>query len=287
MAFFCSGGGKKPIICLGSKSMSKSQANRLRMQHIKSGGGGGTFGKAAKKHDSAVGRATKIVFEHLKTVFPEFKFRHRSEIEKKEINKALKTVDKRLGKTLFVAEARIKPDGGVIEVQDTAKKWRIVLVAEAKHQGKDVDNLRAGLKVGKNEDQDLMVAGNAIERVHKNIQEIRNMMLHEKHFPYMVFLQGSNFATERLVVRTPDGRKVEILPNAGAMNRIDRVTAASYSMPINTNCCKNIEVALGQSRVLLQAVSIYARCAPWKQDEMVKEMLSVTETALDVLWDQL
>ena len=40
-----------------------------------------------------------------------------------------------------------------------------------------------------------MVAGNAIERVYKNINEIRNFMLDEYHFPYVVFLQGSNFAT--------------------------------------------------------------------------------------------
>ena len=37
--------------------------------------------------------------------------------------------------------------------------------------------IRAGIKQGKNKDADLMVAGNAIERVHKNIQENRNFML--------------------------------------------------------------------------------------------------------------
>ena len=60
----------------------------------------------------------------------------------------------------------------------------MVLVGEAKFQGKDVENVKAGVLVGTNKDQDLMVAGNAIERVYKNINEIRNFMLDEFHFPY-------------------------------------------------------------------------------------------------------
>jgi type II restriction enzyme len=80
-----------------------------------------------------------------------------------------------------------------------------------------------------------MVAGNAIERVFKNISELRNLMLGESHFPYVVFLQGSNFATETFQVFRPDGTFVEIRHDSGAMNRIDRVTAANYSMKINEN----------------------------------------------------
>lgn len=48
----------------------------------------------------------------------------------------------------------------------------------------------------KNNDQDLMAAGNAIERSHKNISEIANLMLAESHFPYVLFLEGSNFLTK-------------------------------------------------------------------------------------------
>jgi type II restriction enzyme len=41
-----------------------------------------------------------------------------------------------------------------------------------------------------------MAAGNAIERSHKNISEIANYMLSESHFPYVLFLEGSNFLKE-------------------------------------------------------------------------------------------
>ncbi|MCI4495152.1 EcoRI family type II restriction endonuclease, partial [Escherichia coli] len=41
-----------------------------------------------------------------------------------------------LGGTLFVSNSSIKPDGGIVEVKDDYGEWRVVLVAEAKHQGK-------------------------------------------------------------------------------------------------------------------------------------------------------
>ena len=203
------------------------------------------------------------------------------------LNDELNKIDSRLGKTLYVKNAKIKPDGGIIEVEDDKGKWRIILVVEAKHQGKDVENIQAGKKVGKNNDQDLMVAGNAIERVHKNINEMRNIMIKENHFPYVVFLQGSNFSTKTLDVLAPDGRCVKIKPDSGEMNRIDRVTAANYSMSINQNHCENIFIKKNGSYMMLQATSIYARCEPWEEEEMIEIMMQVAETSLSILSKQL
>ena len=45
--------------------------------------------------------------------------------------------------------ASIKPDGGIIEVQDDDGNWRVVVVSEAKHQGKDIENIKAGKLVRK------------------------------------------------------------------------------------------------------------------------------------------
>lgn len=61
-------------------------------------------------------------------------------------------------------------------MKDDAGKWRVIMVSEAKHQGKDIENICNGILVGKTKTQDLMVAGNAIERAHKNISEIANYM---------------------------------------------------------------------------------------------------------------
>ena len=215
--------------------------------------------------------------------YQKYQFRFRKVISKHEINEKLNSIDRRLGKTLFVKDSKIKPDGGIIEVQDREQRWRIVLVSEAKYQGKDVENIKAGVLVGKNKNQDLMVAGNAIERMYKNISEIRNFMLDEHHFPYAVFLQGSNFSTETVQVFKPDGTFVKIRCDSGAMNRIDRVTAANYCMPINQNYCKNIFIAHKNSSIMLQAASIYARCKPWEGKEMTQIMMDIAKTSIGIL----
>jgi type II restriction enzyme len=263
--------------------MSKRQTSRLTSQHISLGGAVGIFGEDAQVHDKVVGRASLNVFNRLQQAHTNYQFRFRTAIKKQEINDKLRAIDARLGETLYVKDSKIKPDGGIIEVLDKDKKWRVILVSEAKFQGKDVENIRDGMLVGKNNNQVLMVAGNAIERVYKNINEVRNFMLDEYHFPYVVFLQGSNFATETVQVFRPDGTFVEIRHDAGAMNRIDRVTAANYCMKINKNHCQNIFIAHSKSSIMLQAASIYARCDPWRENEMQEVMWDIAVTSIGTL----
>src|SRR4030042_5175368 len=267
--------------------MSKRQANRLTEQQIRGGGPKEIFGEVARLHDDAVADASATTFSLLVKTYTELKFQMRDSIAKSEINSRLKSIDARLGEILFVKEASIKPDGGLIEVLDKSGNWRIILVSEAKHQGKDVENVKAGILVGKDKDQDLMVAGNAIERVHKNINKKRNSMIGEFHFPYVVFLQGSNFATSTFEVLRPEGRAGTIGPDKGNMNRIDRVTAANYCMKINENHCKNIIVEVDDKEIMLQAASIYTRSEEWTREEMVGIMVAIAETSLSVLSEEL
>lgn len=165
--------------------------NRLTTQQKENLGAIGIFGDEAKSHDVLVGKISEKVLTKLEKKYPTLEFRYRTSINKEEINKALQGVDKELGQTLFVQDSNIKPDGGLIEVKDDTGDWRVVLVSEAKHQGKDIENIQKGIKVGVNNDQDFIVAGNAIERSHKNTSEIANLMLKEAYFPYVLFLEGS------------------------------------------------------------------------------------------------
>ncbi len=263
----------------------KNQSNRLTEQQKDSHGAIGIFGEEAKKHDDLVGAISKKAKNVLEKEYPQLTFRYRTNIEKKEINKALQQVDKELGQTLFVEEANIKPDGGLIEVKDDNGIWRVVLVSEAKHQGKDIENIKKGIMVGKNNDQDLMVAGNAIERSHKNISEIANLMLKESYFPYVLFLEGTNFLTSNISVKRPDGRIVTINYNTGSLNRLDRLTSANYGMPINKNLCKNKFVKSNNKMIMLQAASIYTQGngEPWNNNDMLKIMLEVARTSIQVL----
>jgi type II restriction enzyme len=265
----------------------KGQAGRLGKQHELAGGPLGIFGEEAQKHDASIREVVELIEEHLKKTYTNFTFRHRKTLSKKEINEKLSALNSDFGQVLFVRKSSIKPDGGIIEVKDTFGKWRIVLVGESKHQGNDVEKIEAGIKQGKNKDKDLMVAGNAIERVHKNILEFRNVMLDELHFPYVVFFQGSNFATKTFSVESPDGRKVKISHDAGAMNRIDRITASSFGMQINKNYCKNIFVKCGNNLQMLQVASLYFQCPSWTLGDMSAIMYEIAQTSLDVLSDSL
>ena len=267
----------------------KNQSIRLTEQHKDSHGVIGIFGDNAKKHDDLVSDISKRAKIELEKIYPQLTFRYRTGIEKKEINRALQQVDTDLGQTLFVADANIKPDGGLIEVKDDDGAWRIVLVSEAKHQGKDIENIKSGIMVGKNNDQDLMVAGKAIERSHKNISEIANFMLKEAYFPYVLFLEGTNFLTSDISVKRPDGRIVTINYNTGSLNRLDRLTSANYGMPINTNLCKNKFVKSNNKMIMLQAVSIYTQGngEPWDNDDMLKIMLDIAKTSIQVLASEL
>ncbi|KAF3978384.1 MAG: restriction endonuclease [Methylococcales symbiont of Iophon sp. n. MRB-2018] len=267
----------------------KNQSKRLTSQHKKSQGVVGIFGGEAKLHDITVGEIAHLVIEQLEKDFPQLSFQHKTSIRKEEINEALQKINKELGQTLFVSNSSIKPDGGIIEVKDDNGNWRIVLVSEAKHQGKDIENIQKGKLVGKNNNQDLMAAGNAIERSHKNISEIANLMLSESHFPYVLFLEGSNFLTKTISLKRPDGRVVRLEYNSGMLNRLDRLTSANYGMPVNTNLCENKFVKHNDKTIMLQATSIYTQGngEKWNIKEMFDIMVEISKISLKVLGSEI
>ena len=263
----------------------KQQSDRLTTQQKAIDGVTGIFEAEAQRHDKEVFNTSTIAMTRLENRFPMLTFRYRSEISKREINEVLQKIDESLGQTLFVPNARIKPDGGIIEVRDDYGNWRVVVVSEAKYQGKDIENIRKGKLVGKNNDQVLMAAGNAIERAHKNICEIANLMLAEPYFPYILFLEGSNFLTQNVTIKRPDGNAYTIAYNDGTLNRLDRLTAANYGMPVNTNLCENKFVACNGLNIMLQAASIYTQGdgSYWKEEDMIEIMLDVAETSLRMI----
>ena len=265
--------------------MNKGQSNRLTEQQKEGQGPITIFHKDAQIHDAEVGTTSVLAMEKLKKEFPMLNFRYRKNLSKKEINETLKKIDDYLGQILFLENARIKPDGGIIEVQDDNGDWRVVLVSEAKHQGKDIENIEAGKLVGKKNDKDLMPAGNVIERAYKNVKEIANFMLAENYFPYILFLEGSNFLTQNVSVTRPDGRVVTLIYNDGTLNRLDRLTAANYGMPINTNLCENRFVKCNGATIMLQAASIYTKGegGHWNEEDMMEVMLDVARTSLKML----
>lgn len=265
------------------------QSDRLTEQQKENKGVIGIFDEEAQKHDKKVSDNSKIAMEKLQEEYPMLTFRYRKSISKREINNKLHKIDDELGQTLFLDSAKIIPDGGLVEVKDDNGNWRVVVVSEAKFQGKDIDNIKIGKKVGKNKDQDLMAAGNAIERAHKNVCEIANFMLSEPYYPYILFLEGSNFMTHDITIKRPDGSDYTLHYDSGTLNRLDRLTAANYGMAINTNLCKNKFVLCNNRTIMLQAASIYTRGdgSHWKDDDMINVMLDIARTSLQMIGNDL
>ncbi len=239
-------------------------------------------------HDMGVSSIFKLVMQKLENEFKNLSFRHRASITKREINSVLQGLDSELGRTLFIQSSKIKPDGGIIEIKDDGN-WRVILITEAKYQRKDIENIQKGILVGKDSNQDLMQAGNAIERAYKNIAEMANFMLKELHFPYILFLEGSNFLTQTISVKRPDGRVVTLEYNSGVLNRLDKLTAANYGMPVNQNLCQNKFVQYRDRIIMLQAISIYTQGdgQKWNLNKMFEIMLEVARTSLRVLGSSL
>ena len=171
----------------------KNQSTRLTAQHKESHGEVGIFGTEAKEHDSLVCSVSKEVAKKLMIEYPQLSFRYRSSIGKREINDALQKIDKELGQTLFLSNPSIKPDGGIVEVRDDNGQWRVILVSEAKFQGKDIDNIKQGKLVGKNNNQDLMAAGNAIERSLKTFLKLQTICWGRHTFPIFYFWKDPTF----------------------------------------------------------------------------------------------
>lgn len=130
-----------------------------------------------------------------------------------------------------------------------------------------------------------MAAGNAIERAHKNVHEIANFMLSEEYFPYIIFLEGSNFMTHDITIKRPDGTDYTLHYDSGMLNRLDRLTAANYGMKINTNLCENKFVKCKGRTIMLQAASIYTQGdgGHWNNEDMIKVMLDIAHTSLQML----
>ena len=120
---------------------------------------------------------------------------------------------------------------------------------------------------------------------HKNIDEIANYMLSEIYFPYVIFLEGSNFITETIEINRPDGRKVKLEYKSGSLNRLDRLTAANYGMPFNKNLCENKFVPIDDRLIMLQAASMYTtgNGEVWQAGDMLNIMIDISETSIRCL----
>ena len=142
----------------------------------------------------------------------------------------------------------MKPDGGILCIESLKNDGSIypILISEVKNQG--TNDLR--LKEGK----DIQAAGNAIERLGKNVIGFRAALLHENIFPFVCFGYGYDFR---------QGSSI-----------LDRVTTIGMFGKLNKTYLNNEESGK------FNRGSFYFRRQEWEVDEMFEVMKDISERSI-------
>ena len=152
-----------------------TQSDKLRQRQTRDGGGASINNTDAKVHDVNVKDVARKVMDECIKKYPGRKWTHKNSLHQSDISKHIVSTYKP-----EKSGSCIRPDGGILYADDIP-----VLVTEAKKQG--TNNVRA--KEGKKK----QAMGNAIERAHKNYNELRNLFDPYPFFPYLVFAYGCDF----------------------------------------------------------------------------------------------
>lgn len=142
----------------------------------------------------------------------------------------------------------IRPDGGFWSIQEWGEPWRYILVAEAKRQGTNDLRLQQGLK--------RQAAGNAIERLGKNMRGIDALFLGEEITPFVCFGEGCDFAPTSSI--------------------IDRVATLAGFFPLNRVYVDKVSI----EGDMLKPVSLFFREEPWSPEEMFEVLFEVASRAI-------
>jgi len=206
---------------------------------------------AAKSHDQLVKNLIpSVVMPLLQAQYPEKTFEHKTRIYLREYVPA--------HYQLSNPNSFICPDGGVVLADGVP-----VLICEAKKQGTNDCRLEAGLP--------RQSVGNAIERMHKNLNELREYMNRYDHFPYLVFCTGCDF-------------------QSGSQNVIDKLSTATHYSPFNqlhvidkprSTIVEKRTFFFAEQRV--KRASVFVQVEPYEPQFIAKQCLAAVAQVLEHL----
>jgi hypothetical protein len=177
----------------------------------------------------------------------------------------------------------VSPDGGICFITGKDGFKHIILVSEAKHQGRHdgytpisdsawLKECAKNPKLDPNlpiEERPKQANGNAIERAFKNSNTFQGLTSIYGYFPYVIFCDGFDFRTKD-EYNLFSHQKFASRYNTDSPIRM-RLVSGNYFMPLN-----NVYV-LGAKRGFstVYPASIYARMKKWEYQEMVDVFLGV------------
>lgn len=142
----------------------------------------------------------------------------------------------------------MRPDGGILYIQGKPDDIRTypILISEVKHQGTNDLRIREGLPK--------QSAGNAIERLGKNVIGLRVALMKENIFPFVCFGYGYDFMEGSYI--------------------LDRVSTIAMFGRLNTTYLHNEENGR------FNRGSFYFREEEWSVDEMFEIMHDIAERSI-------
>jgi type II restriction enzyme len=222
----------------------ESQSELLRLRQTRDGGGKSINNEEAKKHDVKVRDVMKKLYEDLKKMYPQHTFRLEGTIKQCDIAHQLnpKYVPSN-------PKSTIRPDGGILFMND-----KPILSTEAKKQGTNHQRCLEGKKP--------QAMGNAIERAHKNYNELKNLFDPYPYYPYLIFCYGCDFQ---------EGSSI-----------VDRLSALTYYDRFNTLHIRDVivEKRIGSLKLLERnkKASVFIQVVPYTFDfiyEKCKETVDI------------
>jgi hypothetical protein len=231
-----------------SKLIMETQGDKLSNRHIRDGGGKSINTEEAKQHDVKVRDVMIQLHSYLVEKYPGHIFIIKNTIKQTEISKNINPKYQSSN-----IKSTIRPDGGILYMDGEP-----ILSTEAKKQGTNNKRCEEGKKP--------QAMGNAIERAHKNHNELKNLFDPFPYYPYIVFCYGCDFR---------QGSSI-----------IDRLSAMTYYDSFNTLHIKDtiVEKTMG-SMVLIERykkASVFVQEEPYTFKYIYDKCLEAVEIVLSL-----
>ncbi len=191
-----------------------ARKDQLREQHA-----GTVLNLTSKKQEKRVGKALIAVVDRLQGELGVM-LHHEREWKLASVVARLRALFPGVEFDCYFDTSSMRPDGGILSMQDNDGELFPILIVEVKNQGTNV--LRRA------EGKPPQAKGNAIERLGKNVIGFRTAMMSEGIVPFVCFGDGCDFADtssilDRVVTIAMFGRLNEIhLMNQGPYGRFNR-----------------------------------------------------------------
>ncbi len=217
-----------------------------RKRQLREQRAGTVINLSSKKQETRLGIALGIVEEKLQTELS-VRLHHDREWKLAAIVNRLRALFPDVPFHYYFGTSAMRPDGGILSIEDENGALFPVLIVEVKNQG--TNDLRRA------EGKPPQARGNAIERLGKNVIGFRTAMLNEGIVPFVCFGDGCDFADTSSILD-----RVVTIAMLGPLNRINVVNEGEHGR--------------------FNRGSFFFREKIWTQDEMARVMYEVTQRSV-------